>query len=396
MAGKRTKWTEEMISEAFEAHFDHNGFKDLVEAMNKRWGTTFSHIALRSVLATAYPDHAFIQTLGQRKRAQILKARADQAQRATAALKAEVCEALGVKEAPPPDNRPDYGKFTAEELRLNHMVPADPAMRGDLRIEIPEDKPTVLHLWPDAHVPHHEPAVVEACMLFTEYMKPDIVVDLGDFLDLDVISNHSPSDLREHDVLFEATHGVEILRAQALRLDKAGVKTRVFIAGNHEDRLHRFLCEKAPELYRVVPNIPALLELPQNGWKFVAYGGRLRVGNVKIAHGERFNEHVAAGYTRKEGNFAFGHTHRMQIFVTNTRDGYPEMAMTCGTRGKLEHIYQRHAKTDHVHGMGIVTVHPTGAVSMSSVLVLDNKIHYPLPDGKMLVCDGLKGEAKVI
>lgn len=387
---RRTKWTPEMITEAFEIHPDYDCMANLAKELTRRWGWEVTTFAVQNRLAEAFPDHSFKTTIGQRKKAKDRAERAKQAADLMNKMKAEVQEAMAPLAAATQPTRPDYGVYSQAELALKHANPVDAADKGDLSIPVPEGRPLIGHVWPDLHVPHHNKVVMEACTMFAEALVPDFVVDLGDHLDLDPISFHGPSDLREHDVLAEARVGADILMDQGQRLDKAGVKHRVFIAGNHEYRLHRYLCEKAPELYTIVPTIQDLLSLKMSGWQFVAYGGVLRVGTLRIKHGERFNEHVAAGYVRKEGNVVLGHTHRAQVFVVNTRDGYPEMAMTCGTRGNLSHVYQHHSRNDHVHGMGIVMAYPTGAVSMTFVPVIDGKIHWSMPNGKILEVDGSK------
>jgi predicted phosphodiesterase len=382
---RNTFWSEERKLHAFEAVLDHENLEEAARKISTDFGKEVTKNSLQKMLSSSFPEVNLRDYVGKRIRATQDKSIATKFMNL---IKEVDDQAMNVR-----DQRPDYLKYSKKELQFKHANPANPRQRGDLRYELNPNKPTVIHVWPDAHVPLHDPGTVEACTMFAEYMVPDIVIDLGDFLDLEEVSAHDPVRVHrgESGFLYESIiPGREILKNQGERLTAAGVKRRAMLGGNHEKRMHAYIVKKCPELYEMMPTIAGMLELEESGWDFVAYGGAIRVGPVQFTHGRGHSKFVAAKTMEKEGSTVFGHTHRVQTFLSNTRPGYPELGMTCGTRGQLIHDYEYHAPNDHMHAMGIVIIYPDGQTQMIPVLIYDGILSYHLPGGKMLEIDGNK------
>lgn len=380
----RSFWTQERLIEAFQTHLDFHTMREVADELSSRWKTKLTSNAVSKALRDGFPDNNFRETIGTTIK------KAEEEERKNKAL-ALLEEARASKDS----RRADYNIYTTDELRRKHIIPCDENERGDLIWEL-EGGTSVFHCWPDAHVPDHDRAVVEACILFAEYMKPDGVVDLGDFLELSCVSAHGRSTVDEEELSETLNIASDLLESLGERLDRAGVKKRAYIFGNHENRLHRYIVDKAPELYTTYPTLQEMLRLRESGWEFVSYGGRLRVGRVSIHHGQSHSKYVAARTMEKEGPMIIGHTHRAQVFAANTRPGYPEIGMTCGTRGSLNKDYQYHAKNDHVHAMGILTTTAEGFLNMNVVMIDDGVLRYPIGDGKVLECDGNIGETREV
>jgi len=379
-------WTHEHLRVAFERSLEHYTMEDLAAELTVMWNHPVTASAVRGALKKGFPENNFRATMGKNRRLRELAERREQSQRMVTQLREEV-SSLGEEES---SRRVDYQSFGKADLQRKHAIPADRRERGDLVFPLNENSPTLVMVWPDAHVPHHDPATMEACLLLAEALRPDLVVDLGDFLDLDQISRHGRdgvggTSLRESVVL-----GRHLLAEQARRLDAVGVRKRVFIAGNHEHRLHRFILERAPELYEIVPTVQEALGLAESGWEFVSYGGYLRIGPVGITHGEKFTKHIADTMVTSEGTTVIGHVHRIQLAVKNTRPGHPEVSMTPGTRAKTSQPYEYHRPNDHVHGCGIVQIMPDYSVTMIPVMAHTGVIRWPMVGGTTLVCDGNK------
>jgi hypothetical protein len=67
-------------------------------------------------------------------------------------------------------------------------------------------------------------------------------------------------------------------------LDPIEATRKIYVCGNHEDRLERYLKDKAPELLAFV-DIPRLLGLAERGWEYVLYRSSTTLG--KGAHHPR-------------------------------------------------------------------------------------------------------------
>jgi hypothetical protein len=156
------------------------------------------------------------------------------------------------------------------------------------------------------------------------------VVILGDLLDAYPLMSHLKNPARKH-VL---TDELDVAKALLGSLRKTARKARIdFIEGNHEDRLRRYIWQKAPDLAGLVPDWGALLGLqgldirhhPQSG--FVEYGARFKHGNIVRPQ---------AGYSaraemeRHRLNGFSGHTHRMGPATRTDAEGRQTQWWECG------------------------------------------------------------------
>ena len=74
------------------------------------------------------------------------------------------------------------------------------------------------------------------------------IVILGDFCDFYSVSSHSKDPGRALKFEYELRQVDKKLR----ELNSLGAKHRVFVEGNHEDRLLRYLRDTAPALHSVI------------------------------------------------------------------------------------------------------------------------------------------------
>lgn len=378
-------WTKERILQAYDLHFEHRTIADLAAHLSSEWGVEVTRDAINKIFQVNFKDRDIRKTIGSK-----LKMR----EREEIAAYVSHNQNVGSKSAD--YKRVQYGEYDPEDIKNKHFVPADPKLRGDLILDVPKDRSLVIHVWSDAHVPDHDPAVMEAVLLFAEYMKPDAVVDLGDFLDMGTISSYNKASNNGQSFYDDVEEGRHIKEIESKRLTAAGIHKRFFIMGNHEVRMHKWLIEKAPELYKIVPTIGELLQLKENGWQEISYNGSLRVGHLQITHGRGHSKHVTSKSVESEGSMVYGHTHRVQMTVANTRPGHPEIAMTVGTRGSLIKDYQFHEPNNHVHATGVIVINPDYSINMIPIIIYSGVIKYPLPGGKMLVCDGNTATTSIV
>lgn len=170
-------------------------------------------------------------------------------------------------------------------------------------------------LWPDTHVKWEH---VRACKLVLQvmsYLGKDLgaLYLLGDFADFYFASGHGPKHPR---LLNTTVEEVESVKTWLNKFDQLfpDIK-KVYIEGNHEQRLTRFLQNKAPELFGYV-SAYELFEIGKRpGWQWVSYtpDQRVRVLNSKLyARHEPFGPTAKATAARALCSVAYGHIHRIQ------------------------------------------------------------------------------------
>src|SRR5690606_9319118 len=156
------------------------------------------------------------------------------------------------------------------------------------------------------HAPYHDQAAWDVMLKAAYALKPTMVVVLGDFCDFYAVSSHSRDPSRGKRLKPE----VEQAKGLLSDLDDLNAKRKVFVEGNHEDRLRRYLWDKAPALFGMV-DTASLLEL--DDWEFVPYGSGIDIGKIYVTHDLRRAGKYAIHHALDDAgkSIVIGHLHRM-------------------------------------------------------------------------------------
>lgn len=240
---------------------------------------------------------------------------------------------------------------------------------------------------PDTHVPFEDGAAFAVMMAAARVVRPDTVVFLGDFADFASVSFH-PRKLGARGYTLQ-----EEAEAVNKRLDEVqalGASRVVFVKGNHEYRLERFLSEKAPELFGLV-DTAALFQLKERGWECVEYRDHLKIGRMHFTHDVGHAGIYAHRQSRMayEGNVVLGHTHRLAMEIAGTSKGPAHVGASFGWLGDRRSIdYMHIAKAAQwVLGFGLAYhERDTGNVHVVPVPIVDYRC---VVEGQLV--DPLKG-----
>lgn len=225
---------------------------------------------------------------------------------------------------------------------------------------------------PDVHAPNHSVTAMVAFLKAAVEWKPHILVILGDFADFDSVSLHEPDEVKKTLLREEAAACKGLLdlirRACGKQLERC-----IFIEGNHEQRLSRYIARRAPALWESV-DVRSLLGL-LDGWEFVPYRSSFRLGRLHLTHdtgkaGKNAHRQSAAAHL---GSTIIGHTHRMAYDVTGTFDGMPYLSAMFGWLGdpKLAGDYTHEANAaEWAHGFGTGIMLPNGIIHVQPVPII--------------------------
>ncbi len=187
---------------------------------------------------------------------------------------------------------------------------------------------------PDVHVPNHHRTAWSVCLNAVASWKPHRVVFLGDFADDECVSSHSKSPDRNR-LLKREMVGVtrELDRAEAV-FEKAKVNEVDVLGGNHEDRLDRYIADRAPELFGLV-SMPDLMDLERRGWHWHPYKTSIRVGKLTVTHDFGFAGPGAAAQNLAACGHSCitGHTHRAGIVYGGHSNGERQVSVVSGWLG---------------------------------------------------------------
>jgi predicted phosphodiesterase len=235
---------------------------------------------------------------------------------------------------------------------------------------------------PDMHVPYHDVNAVNLVLKAAGIFKPDHVIILGDLLDNYSVSSHSKDPNRALK-LVEETDAAKIMLD---RIKKLGAKNNVFISGNHEDRLERYLMDKAPELFNII-STDKILELKEKGFKYVPYKNHYKIGKLNVTH----DTGTAGRYAHYKSldsfqhNVLIGHTHRLGYAIEGNAQGERHVCAMLGHLADLEKVDYMHkikATRDWSLGFGIGYLDTsTGIVYVVPVPLINNTC---LIEGKLI------------
>ncbi len=205
----------------------------------------------------------------------------------------------------------------------------------------------------DTHIPYHDHRAFNLMLKAATYLKPKHIYIIGDFIDCYTVSSHSKDPNRSLKLVEELQAGESALDA----LDGLGAKSKVYIGGNHEDRLQRYLQDKAPELFNIV-DIPKRLHLTKRGWQYVPYKKDVKLGKLIFTHdvGVAGRNAVFKCLDTYQHSVVTGHSHRLAYIVEGNATGEFKLSAQFGWLGDASQIdYMQSARVlkDWALGFGV-------------------------------------------
>jgi predicted phosphodiesterase len=225
---------------------------------------------------------------------------------------------------------------------------------------------------PDTHRPYHDHRAWNLMLRVGKVLRPDHLIVMGDLADFYSVSSHSKDPNR----IANLSEEVEDVNVGLDELDALKAKKKKFIAGNHCDRLTRYLQDKAPELFNVV-GIPELLKLKERGWEYTPYKSDTKLGRVHFTHdvGVAGRNATFRALDTYQHSVVTGHTHRLQYVVEGNAVGeYKLSAMFgwLGDRTKIDYMHRATVNKNWALGFGMGYLHPrSGIVYLTPVPIVN-------------------------
>lgn len=246
--------------------------------------------------------------------------------------------------------KPAIPQVTHWEGKEQSFIP--PVSRESRLVQAGGELQRVL-LVPDAHIPYENVQSWALMMAAAKNFDPTIIVIIGDFGDFKAVSQYLKHPTDKTKLKWE----VEQCNKRLDELDALGAKTKIFLAGNHEDRLERYLQERAPELFDFI-SVPALYKLGERGWEYVAYREHTTLGSLYLTHDVGT---TGIGCARKAldtfmHSVVTGHSHRLQYVVEGDATGDCRVSALFGWIGDIEqvdYLSRARAARDWAQGFGI-------------------------------------------
>lgn len=179
----------------------------------------------------------------------------------------------------------------------------------------------------DAHAPYHDQHAFQLFLKVVTVFQPNTIVLNGDWSDFYICSAYDkdPERLRNGRMQDELNLVLDLFR-QVIAAKPANCRV-VFIPGNHEDRLRRYLWRN-PTLHGLKAlELPNLLGLAELGIDYEPKEVKIANGNLIIKHGTKVRPAGGASARAELEAEKFsvstvtGHTHRIGHTQVTTRRG---------------------------------------------------------------------------
>lgn len=248
----------------------------------------------------------------------------------------------------------------------------------------PDDSTRRVLFIPDAHHPFVDRDAWELVLRVARYYQPHVLVILGDFADFYAVSFFAKNPARKNLLADE----LEQTRTALRELTEAAgpqCSTKVYLEGNHEERLGRYITQNAPALAGLL-DVDRALGITERGYDFVRYKKSYQLGKLRISHDFGKHGHGAILDARNtvEGNAVIGHVHSLGTVYRANVHGEVHVGASFGWLGDFGAIDYRHAdkaRRDWAHGFGIARLESNGNIHIQPIPLVGRKV---VIDGKIV------------
>lgn len=232
----------------------------------------------------------------------------------------------------------------------------------------------------DLQIPFQDNQVVyDLALPFVRDLQPDLLLLNGDIADCYALTT-------KHDRLRNDIPDIDLEIVECARLmDTFGplATRRVWLGGNHEFRLDRYLAANAKELGRRYSSFDQFYDLKDHGFEWIAYTGRdkdfvpgvFNLGKLTVTHGFLIGAYSGLAakkhFDRLGTSVLHGHTHRLGVYYkTNLKGvhGAWENGCLCITTPEYAMF------PDWQHGLSVVTYEEDGFFSVQQLPIIDRRL----------------------
>ena len=191
-------------------------------------------------------------------------------------------------------------------------------------------------LIPDTHRPFHHKKHYACMMNCLADLKPSSIYLLGDYGDFYWMGQHGAKDPRVKSSFEEEV--IDINKGLDEFDDTFPDANKVYIEGNHEYRMERWLINRAPELFGVT-SIKHIFEMDSRiatGWRWIDYRPDQAVsieGSDLIARHEPPASDPKKALKEAMCSVVYGHIHRIEESCHRGLLGRQYVAFSCGWLG---------------------------------------------------------------
>jgi hypothetical protein len=226
---------------------------------------------------------------------------------------------------------------------------------------------------PDCQVkPDHDLSYLSHIGQYIIDRKPDVIVNLGDFYDMESLSSYdkgkrSFEGRRVSKDLEAGRQGMELLLSPMKDLQNRQKKNKekvynprmVFTLGNHEQRISRFSNDN-PEFTDFIGY--NLLDLESYGWEVYDFLKPIEIAGINFVHylsnpmsGKPYSGQAMSQLKTVGKSFVVGHKQVLDIAIRPVLNGEMQIGIVCGAA--YPHFEDYKGYTGNNHFRGVIMLH---------------------------------------
>lgn len=218
----------------------------------------------------------------------------------------------------------------------------------------------IMGIMADAHLPFEDTRSYDLTLDIFEDLRVDEIVINGDFADFYNVSSHEKNRDITVDFVYEIEYVKEKLKEMRKRFPDAKI---VYLEGNHETRLLRYISKNAYELFGTqIIKVRELLGLDQEGIDFIPYGPYQKYTptstDLYIRHEPlQSGKFSAIGSLEKATtSIMFGHIHRPQFGQLVGLNGNILKGYSLPCLCDIKHPVMKYVQTHHQWSQGFAVI----------------------------------------
>ncbi len=228
----------------------------------------------------------------------------------------------------------------------------------------------------DIHIPYHDEAALQAALEYDRSVNTIILNgDLIDFYQISTFIRHP----KKPDIRYE----IDLLRSFLTQLRDMYPKAQIYYKeGNHEERWHKYMLVKAPELYDLqIADLDEIFELTKLGIHYIKDKRPIRAGKLTIIHG---HEYFGGGgnlvspartfYLKAKHNVMLGHFHQTSEHTEPNIQGDTLASWSTGCLCDLSPEYSPKPYNKWNHGFATVKVNKDRTFNVQNIRLLNGKV----------------------
>jgi len=174
-----------------------------------------------------------------------------------------------------------------------------------------KEKKKVAVVLSDIHIPYHDRDALSIALAYTKDIAPDTIVLNGDIVDFYAVSRFQKDPMRIDTLQSEIDETRALLTLLRDDHPKADI---IYVMGNHEIRLEKFLIERASALTSLrCLSLDDLFGFSSNDIQFSDTSTML--GNLEVTHGEYARKNpgssVRGHFDKSASSVLIGHVHKL-------------------------------------------------------------------------------------